>query len=63
VLNDYQIWAKHVMKGGYLVFHDIFLDPSQGVQTPYQVYQQALASGLYEVLPLFKSLGIYKNIV
>jgi MMP 1-O-methyltransferase len=51
------------MKGGYLVFHDIFLDPSQGVQTPYQVYQQALASGLYEVLPLFKSLGIYKNIV
>jgi MMP 1-O-methyltransferase len=61
VLNDYQIWAKHVMKYGYLVFHDIFPDPSQGGQAPYLVYQQAVASGLYEVLPVFKSLGILKK--
>ncbi len=24
VLKDYQIWSKHLMPGGYLVFHDIF---------------------------------------
>jgi predicted O-methyltransferase YrrM len=61
VLNDYQIWAKHVLPGGYLVFHDIFPDPAQGGQAPYLVYQKAFASGLYDVLPLFKSLGVLKK--
>ena len=62
VLNDYKIWSKHLIAGGYLLFHDIFPDPSQGGQAPYQVYQIALASGLYEIIPLFKSLGILKKI-
>ena len=61
VLNDYQIWAKHVMPGGYLIFHDIFPDPSQGGQAPYLVYQQAVSSGLYNVQPLFKSVGVLKR--
>lgn len=61
VLNDYEIWAKHVVPGGYLVFHDIFPDPSQGGQAPYLVYKQAVASGQYDVLPLFKSLGVLKK--
>ncbi len=62
VLNDYKIWSKHLIAGGYLLFHDIFPDPSQGGQAPYQVYQTALTSGLYEIMPLFKSLGILKKI-
>jgi hypothetical protein len=61
VLNDYMIWAKHVMPDGYLVFHDIFPDPACGGQAPYQVYTIAVASGLYDVLPLFKSVGILKR--
>lgn len=61
VLNDYEIWARHVLPGGYLVFHDIFPDPSQGGQAPYLVYKQAVASGQYEVLPLFKSLGVLQK--
>jgi predicted O-methyltransferase YrrM len=61
VLNDYQIWAKHLLSGGYLVFHDIFPDPSQGGQAPYLVYQKAVESELYEVQPLFKSLGVLKR--
>ncbi|MEE9913475.1 MAG: class I SAM-dependent methyltransferase [Deltaproteobacteria bacterium] len=61
VLNDYLIWAKHVLPGGYLVFHDIFPDPAQGGQAPYLVYQKAVASGQYVVLPLFKSLGVLKK--
>jgi predicted O-methyltransferase YrrM len=60
-LNDYQIWAENIVPGGYLVFHDIFPDPSQGGQAPYLVYQQAAASGRYDVLPLFKSLGILRR--
>lgn len=61
VLNDYQIWAKHVLPGGYLVFHDIFPDPADGGQAPYLVYQKAVASELYDVQPLFKSLGVLKR--
>jgi len=61
VLKDYQIWTKHVTPGGYLVFHDIFPDPAQGGQAPYLVYQEAAASGQYEVFPLYKSLGVLKK--
>ncbi len=61
VLNDYEIWAGHVLPGGYLVFHDIFPDPSEGGQAPYLVYQKAVASGQYDVFPLFKSLGVLKK--
>ncbi len=62
VLSDYQIWAKHVLPDGYLVFHDIFPDPAQGGQAPYLVYQKAVVSGLYDVQPLFKSLGVLKKL-
>ena len=61
VLKDYEVWAKHLMPGGYLVFHDIFPDPAKGGQAPYRVYQLAVASGQYEELPMFVSLGILKR--
>lgn len=57
VLNDYDIWSAKVMKDGYLLFHDIFPDPSKGGQAPYLVYQKAIASGLFEERPLCESLG------
>jgi predicted O-methyltransferase YrrM len=60
-LKDYEVWSKHLMPGGYLVFHDIFPDPAKGGQAPYRVYQLAVASGRYEELPLFVSLGILKR--
>ncbi|KQC09651.1 MAG: hypothetical protein APR62_13895 [Smithella sp. SDB] len=58
VLNDYNIWAKNLILGGYLLFHDIFSDPAKGGQAPYLVYQKALSSGLYEEKPMCESLGI-----
>lgn len=58
VLSDYETWAEKVMPGGYLLFHDIFPDPSKGGQAPYLVYQKAVASGLYEEMPMCESLGI-----
>jgi len=61
VLTDYQIWSKHLIVGGYLVFHDIFPDPAKGGQAPYQVYQMALASLLFEEIPMVESLGILKR--
>jgi MMP 1-O-methyltransferase len=58
VLSDYDIWAKNLIPGGYLLFHDIFPDPAKGGQAPYLVYQKAVASGIYEELPMCESLGI-----
>jgi MMP 1-O-methyltransferase len=58
VLSDYDIWANNLMPGGYLLFHDIFSDPSKGGQAPYLVYQKAVASGLYDEMPMCESLGI-----
>jgi len=57
-LNDYEIWAKHLIDGGYLLFHDIFSDPAKGGQAPYLVYQKAVSSGLYQEMPMCESLGI-----
>lgn len=61
VFNDYKIWSKHLMIGGYLLFHDIFPDPDKGGQAPYHVYRKAVGSDRYEEMPLFKSLGILKR--
>jgi predicted O-methyltransferase YrrM len=58
VLSDYNIWAKNLISGGYLLFHDIFPDPAKGGQAPYLVYQKAVSSGLYEEKPMCESLGI-----
>ena len=58
VLRDYEIWSGKLIKGGYLLLHDIFPDPSQGGQAPYLVYQKAVASGHFEEMPMCQSLGI-----
>ena len=47
-LNDYNSWAKHVIKGGALVIHDIYEDPEKGGQAPYEIYKKALRNGFME---------------
>lgn len=55
---DYDAWAHHLMPGGYLVFHDIFPDPEEGGQAPYDMYRAALSSGRFHEEPMVKTLGI-----
>ena len=57
VITDYKCWYPHLILGGFLVFHDIFLDPAEGGQAPHEVYKLALASGQFEELPMTKTLG------
>jgi MMP 1-O-methyltransferase len=61
VLTDFLCWEKHIVSDGYLVFHDIYPDPAKGGQAPYQVYQKALKSAMYQALPMIGSLGILKK--
>ncbi len=58
VLSDYNVWAGHIMAGGYLMIHDIFPDPAQGGQAPFQIYNLALASGRFREVNMVKSLGV-----
>jgi len=57
VIADYECWSPHVLPGGFLIFHDIFLNPSEGGQAPYEVYKLALASEQFEELSMTKTLG------
>jgi len=47
VWQDYNAWSGHVMNGGLLLMHDIYEDPSQGGQAPFEVFEMAVASGLF----------------
>ena len=44
---DYEGWAPRVAPGGALAIHDVFPDPADGGQAPYQIYRRALASGAF----------------
>jgi hypothetical protein len=48
--------------GGFLAIHDLFPNPEEGGQAPYEIYQLALASGLFEAHEICHTLGILKHI-
>ena len=48
-LADYVGWSRHLAPGGLLVFHDVFEDPADGGQAPYEVWRQAVADGFTPV--------------
>jgi hypothetical protein len=62
VLSDYRSWAAHIVPGGVLAIHDIFPDPAEGGQAPYEIYKFALASGLFQEIERVKTLGLLRRI-
>ncbi len=61
-MSDYHSWVKHLIPGGILAVHDIFFDPTQGGQAPYEVYTMALASGIFEEIELVNTLGVLRRL-
>ena len=59
--TDYVNWTPHLIPGGFLLIHDIFPDPSQGGQAPYEVYKIAMRSGLFTEEPMVKTLAILRK--
>ena len=49
-MSDYISWKSKILSDGALVIHDIFENPKDGGQAPYEVYKRALGDGfkLYE---------------
>ena len=58
---DYESWADHILPGGFLLIHDIFTDPAEGGQAPRQVYEMALASGMFAADDKVNTLGVLKR--
>lgn len=48
VTADYLAWRDHVAPGGFLAFHDVFEDPREGGQAPYEVWRRAAAHEDFE---------------
>ena len=61
VQRDYDGWSRHIMTGGYLLIHDLFEDPAQGGQAPYQVYRAAIETGQFHELPRTGTLGVLQR--
>jgi len=40
--NDYKYWESKIIKGGSLVIHDIYENPDEGGQAPYEIFKKAL---------------------
>lgn len=55
---DFELWSPKIVVGGLLMIHDVFSDPADGGQAPYEVYLAALASGTFIDLEAEGSLRV-----
>ncbi len=55
---DYEGWSPHVVPGGLLAIHDVFEDPADGGQPPYEVWCRALSEGRFRQLSTVGSLRV-----
>ncbi|TWF93743.1 class I SAM-dependent methyltransferase [Saccharopolyspora dendranthemae] len=46
-ITDYEGWAHWLAPGGALVIHDVFPNPEDGGQAPYNIYRRALDTGAF----------------
>jgi predicted O-methyltransferase YrrM len=58
VVADYEGWSPHVAPGGLLVFHDVFEDPRDGGQAPFEVWKRSVASGGFTPMSTTGSLRV-----
>jgi predicted O-methyltransferase YrrM len=61
VRTDYESWSGHIMPGGYLCFHDVFLKPEEGGQAPRQYFERAAGSPAWRTEGVFKTLGVLRR--
>ncbi|MET0894691.1 MAG: class I SAM-dependent methyltransferase [Acidimicrobiia bacterium] len=59
---DYEGWARFVVPGGRLVFHDVFEDPADGGQAPFEVWKHAVASCDFEATSTTGSLRVLTRV-
>ncbi len=60
-LADYEGWWPHVASNGLLVFHDVFEDPREGGQAPFEVWKRAAASREFTPVSTTGSLRVLRR--
>lgn len=61
--RDYLGWSERVDVGGTLAIHDVFADPDEGGQAPYQeIYLPAVSSGRFREIGAEGSLRILRRL-
>ncbi|MEO0983450.1 MAG: class I SAM-dependent methyltransferase [Pseudomonadota bacterium] len=61
-LRDFRGWTPHLTQNGVLAIHDVFPDPASGGRPPFEIYQRALASDLFEEIEAVKSLRVLRRL-
>ena len=61
-MADYRNWAARVITDGMLAIHDVFPDPADGGRPPFEIYQLALRSGLFEEIKAVHSLRLLRRL-
>ncbi len=59
--QDYDSWARWVSEGGALIIHDVFPDPRDGGQAPYQIYCRAVQSAEFQEVSSAGSLRVLER--
>jgi predicted O-methyltransferase YrrM len=59
---DYRGWSPHVAPGGLLAIHDVFPDPTDGGRPPYELYCEAVSSGLFTEVSATGSLRVLRRV-
>ena len=60
--HDYAGWAPWLANGASLVIHDVFEHPADGGQSPYHVFQRALASGDFVEVEELGSMRVLRRV-
>jgi predicted O-methyltransferase YrrM len=58
---DFRGWTPHVARGGLLAIHDVFPDPADGGRPPYELYREAIESGVFEDVSATGSLRVLRK--
>lgn len=60
--RDFDGWAKWVNRGGALVIHDVFPNPADGGQAPYQIYRRAVDGGVFAEVSVTGTLRVLERV-
>ena len=58
--DDYESWITKIKQNGALVIHDIFENPNEGGQAPFEIFQKALKNN-FEIYERVDTLACLKK--
>lgn len=58
---DFSSWVPKVPAGGVLAVHDVFPNPADGGQVPYELYMEVMETGEWDELPATGSLRLLRR--